>query len=140
MISAMLAGKLRPPNCARVSGGRPFATVRLGVRQDAGDFYHSFCLSRRQRRCCLLLAAEPGAMLTLGGRAHRGRLGSLRMDRLRVRRCAARRPDRCAQAASRRAASCGRKAGSRHRATLMISARAVGEVTVAMHTGNWPTD
>lgn len=69
MISAMIAGRLLAPAQLRSDGpsGRPFATTRLSVRQDAGDFITVFVSAADGVVVGLLLAAEPGATLTLGG-------------------------------------------------------------------------
>ena len=69
MISAMIAGRLLAPAQLRSDGpsGRPFATARLSVRQDAGDFITVFVSAADSAVVGLLLAAEPGATLTLAG-------------------------------------------------------------------------
>lgn len=69
MISAMIAGKLAAPAQLRSDGpsGQPFVTARLTVRQQAGDFISAFVSAADRAVVDSLLAAEPGAMLTLGG-------------------------------------------------------------------------
>lgn len=69
MISALVTGKLLALAQVRSDGpsGQPFATARLRVRQDAGDFVAVFVSAAAPDVMRTLLAAEPGATLTLGG-------------------------------------------------------------------------
>jgi len=69
MIAAMIAGKLAAPAQLRSDGpsSRPFATARLRVRQDGGDFVAVFVSAAAPDVMRTLLAAEPGTTLTLGG-------------------------------------------------------------------------
>lgn len=69
MIAALVTGKLAAPAQSRSDGpsGRPFATARLSVRQDAEDFVTVFVSAADHVVVELLLAAEPGTTMTLGG-------------------------------------------------------------------------
>lgn len=69
MITAMITGKLQAPVQSRNDGpsGRPFVTARLSVRQGAGDFVTVFASAGDPAVIWALLAAEPGATVTLGG-------------------------------------------------------------------------
>lgn len=69
MISALVTGKLLALAQVRSDGpsGQPFATARLRVRQDAGDFIAVFVAAADPAVMRTLLAAEPGTTLTLGG-------------------------------------------------------------------------
>ena len=69
MIAAMITGRLAAPAQSRSDGpsGRPFATARLCLRQEAGGFITVFVSAADSVVVGLLLAVEPGATLTLGG-------------------------------------------------------------------------
>ncbi len=69
MITAIIAGKLAGPAQLRSDGpsGRPFATARVRVQQDGGDFITVFVSAAAPDVMRTLLAAESGATLTLGG-------------------------------------------------------------------------
>ena len=69
MIAALVTGKLAALAQSRSDGpsGRPFVTARLQVRQQAGDFVAVFVSAADPAVMRTLLAAEPGATLTLGG-------------------------------------------------------------------------
>lgn len=69
MISALVTGKLAAPAQSRSDGpsGRPFATARFRVRQDAGDPITAFVSAADPAVMRTLLAAEPGTTLALGG-------------------------------------------------------------------------
>ncbi len=69
MIAALVTGKLAALAQSRRDGpsGRPFVTARLQVRQQAGDFITVLVSAADPAVMRTLLAAEPGATLTLGG-------------------------------------------------------------------------
>lgn len=69
MIAAHVSRKLAAPAQMRNDGpsGRPFATARLSVRQEVGDLIAVFVSAADRGVIDLLLAAEPGTTVTLGG-------------------------------------------------------------------------